>query len=409
MKIAILAPFNPSSVREFFVNNKDVIDINPNASAVNNLVVGLLKAGEEVIVLTLNPLCRKDKILKGKGIIVYLIGNKPLFKLLTYVPRLSNECRKINTCLQKIINQIDIIHAHWAYEYANACLPYTQFKPVICTFRDWPYAIISNLSKTPLFFYYIKRLLWIQRIKMCNRVINNQNIQLIANSDYTYNILEKAVGSNDRINLIYNSIEDDNILKKPLQPQTNATFVSIASSLDDGRKNIISLVKAFQIVNKKYSESKLMLIGPYHKDRELYKYVKDYNINNVFFCGPKKRNEVLSIIDNSLCLVHPSKEESFGNTIIESMARCKVVIGGKDSGAVPYVLRHGKCGCLCDVNDYEEMASAMLKVIEDDVYRISLIHSATDTLMEYYANSVCIRRHIDLYTRESQSYIKKNI
>ena len=139
------------------------------------------------------------------------------------------------------------------------------------------------------------------------------------------------------------------------------------------------------------------------------KYVKDHNINNVFFCGPKKRNEVLSIIDNSLCLVHPSKEESFGNTIIESMARCKVVIGGKDSGAVPYVLRDGKCGCLCDVNDYEEMASAMLKVIEDDVYRVSLIHSATDTLMEYYANSVCIRRHIDLYTRESQSSIKINI
>ena len=41
-----------------------------------------------------------------------------------------------------------------------------------------------------------------------------------------------------------------------------------------------------------------------------------------------------------------------------------MTIGGKDSGAVPYVLRRGELGLLCEVNDPNSIADAMIHVYQ---------------------------------------------
>lgn len=399
MKIAILAPFNPSCICNYLDNCRDsIIDINANASAVNNIAIGLLKYGQEVTIITLDPSSRSNRILRGDRVTVHLIGNKPLFKFLLFFPLFSYECNKLRMCLRGVVDDVDVIHAHWAYQYANACLPFAKKKVVCCTYRDWPYAIVDNLSKRPFLYYVIKRFLWSKRIKMSNNILKTESVHLIANSDYMYSFLYNATHDKKRVNTIYNSIRDDVILKEQLYVDINYTFVAIAASLDDERKNILSLVKAFQIINKEYPSSKLYLIGPYHHNRSLYQYVLSEDLHqSIRFTGALSHNDVIDIIDKSLCLVHPSKEESFGNTLIEAMARCKPVIGGEKSGAVPFVLDFGNCGFLCDVDSIESIAAAMRKVIKDDKDRKRVVSNATNHLLTNYSNSASVKKHLELY------------
>src|SRR5262249_23639610 len=64
-------------------------------------------------------------------------------------------------------------------------------------------------------------------------------------------------------------------------------------------------------------------------------------------------------------LVHPALEESFGMTLIEAMALRIPVIGGRRSGAVPWVLDQGRVGRLVEASDSEEMAEAMIVLGEN--------------------------------------------
>lgn len=401
MKIAILAPFNPSIISKRFEDDSvSKININGSASSVNNLVVSLLEAGQQVSIITLDPSCKVDRVFRGDNINVYLIGNQQRYKILELVPRLSYLSRKIADKLGSIINEVEVVHAHWAYEYANACLPYTNEKPIVCTYRDWPTAIISNLSRTPFLYYLVKRLLWFQRVKMSNNILNCKKIHLIANSDYINSCLTKSVSDSSRINIIYNSFNDDIILQKPKLDVKDISFVTIAASLDNKLKNILNLVLAFEIFNKEYPNTRLILIGPYHKERRLYEYVDSHHLTEkIVFRGALSHEEVINCIDESFCLVHPSKEESFGNTLIEGMARCKPVIGGVNSGAVPYVLDFGTCGYLCDVNDPINMAITMVKVIENESTRKKIIENASVRLLNNFANSICVTRHLELYKK----------
>lgn len=66
----------------------------------------------------------------------------------------------------------------------------------------------------------------------------------------------------------------------------------------------------------------------------------------------------------STMMVHPSFEETFGNTLIEALACGTPVIGGSASGAVPWVLDHGNFGYLCDIASPLDIADTMRHVVE---------------------------------------------
>ena len=68
-------------------------------------------------------------------------------------------------------------------------------------------------------------------------------------------------------------------------------------------------------------------------------------------------------------LVHPSLEEAFGIAVADAMALGIPVIGGLNSGAVPWLLGEGTCGMLCDVCCAEKMAAAMIEMAANECKR----------------------------------------
>ena len=115
-------------------------------------------------------------------------------------------------------------------------------------------------------------------------------------------------------------------------------------------------------------------------------------MEGVVLHGWLERDDLKDLLDSASALVLPSLEETFGNVLLEGMARRVEVIGGRASGAVPAVLGQGKYGILCDVTSPEALCAAMVQA-EARVH----VDAATAMLQEKYAAGALARRHLELY------------
>ena len=397
--IAILSPFNPSSVSRYFVQ-ENILSINETATSVNNLVANLLFNQVEVCVFTTTSKLRDGELIvyTGSKIKVYVIGVKRRTIISTIFPNIKNLAQKIGHHVQKEIKQISLIHCHWTYEFAYACIPFCGIVPVICTVRDLAPVIYRNLPLGIRPFTLLNKLYWIYKKRIQSCILKNERYVLVANSSYTRQYIIEEY-KRKCVELIYNSIED-NVIIDNREKNVGDVFVSISGSLDDNRKNIITLIKAFHLFLMQHNKNaKLLLVGSYHNDGVVCKYVVKHNLqNSIILLGKMSRARIMDVLDNSFCMIHPAVEETFGNILLEAMARRVLVVGGEHSGAVPEVLGYGKFGLLCDVTSYKAIYAEMLNVKNMSSRELrNILDRATHAIKFHYANSVIFNQYTELY------------
>jgi glycosyltransferase involved in cell wall biosynthesis len=84
---------------------------------------------------------------------------------------------------------------------------------------------------------------------------------------------------------------------------------------------------------------------------------------HVVFHGAVAHGELLAAMAAADLLLHPALEESFGAVLAEAMSTGLPVVAGDASGAVPWVV--GDAGVLVDVAQPQAMADAMLALLLD--------------------------------------------
>ncbi|WP_282016607.1 glycosyltransferase family 4 protein [Marinifilum flexuosum] len=400
IKIGVVGPINPKYFKKYLY--KDSIDVNQSnvtANSVNRLVESYILEGYFVRVFTITT-DSKTYILKGENLEIVVIGTG-IFKSHKY-PKLNRYysnlvCsflypKKLINALNKSISDLDILHAHWTYDYAFAASKYTKQIPVVCTVRDWaPY--IYRMSN------FRQKVLFVKKKILAGKVLKNKSLKFVANSYYTKELLS-AIQPDKDIPIIFNSIQDDAILgdRNAYCCETKTIrIVSIASALNDKRKNIESLLTAFRGLLNSYPNSQLVLIGDIEASTR--KNWEDKNLlNRVAFYGRANQDEIFKVIDNSSFMVHPSLEETFGNILLEGMARRIPVIGGYKSGAVPQVLGEGRFGILCNVQDSNDIEKCMKHVIENPQEVNVIVNNAIVELKKTYVASVVTCKHLKLYS-----------
>lgn len=387
MRIGIVGPFNPSEFGKWFDKDQYLPNINKEASSVNALVDSLLEAGEDVVVFTSSMEKQNCGEIIGNKLSVYIVRYKTI--PLTGVLRFYVIYNLINI-LSKHVEAIDVLHAHWTYEYAYAALHFSKNVPVVCTVRDWcPYQL--QLAKS-----FESRLRWNVNHILFKKVVYNPKVYLIANSLYTLRCIKSLKIKRDVI-MIPNSIKRKFILTdRSLYPK-DVTFISIAQSLTDIRKNVVVLLRAFKKFRQSVPNANLIVTGLFSEDDPtLIKWKEENLLEDVTLAGWVNHDELINILDNSTALIHPSLEETFGNTLIEGMARRCVVVGGENSGAVPQVLGDGKYGIICNIKDEDEILSALCKASKIAENR-NIIDRATKYLLETYSSDVIGNKHMDYY------------
>lgn len=161
------------------------------------------------------------------------------------------------------------------------------------------------------------------------------------------------------------------------------------------------LIKALSLVKKNITDKniKLMIVGD-GKNLEEYKQLA-VNLDlkdDVSFLGwrnPKDVPELLSKID--IC-VYLSRNESFGVSLIESMA-CKIPIVASKAPGFVEVMENENNGLFAEIGDEKSAANAIIKLITDDKLNCHIIEHAFIHAQKKYDINENIKTQIDLYNR----------
>lgn len=346
MHIGIAGPILTDSLKNYL----DLPENYPKGlggASVINLVIGLLKLNCEVSVYTLDTKIKESIIIKGEKLKIYFgeYREKGSSRMLDFFNKESQLIKKFI-----LIDKPDIVNAHWGYEFAIGAIK--SGYPHIITLRDVPLEILK-LKKDLYRFIRLLMNYWVMR--------NGKHF--CANSPYT---AERLKIFKKDLPVIPNSILTEWIVNNPKDfPKEKIKIVSILSGWGE-RKNPQPALKAFSLLRKKYKEKlEYHFYGQGYEKNELgYDWAKANNLlDGVYFKGQKPYEEIMELLPNFDILLHPAKEESFGMSLIEAMAKGLPVVAGKNSGAVPWVLNYGNNGILIDITSEQEIIDAILSLI----------------------------------------------
>ena len=390
MTIGIASPFNPNYFKDY-IGDTGLPDINENATAVHTLVREFLQMGHMVIIYTSFPSSKfkNDVTFTSDLLMIHVLSRK------FFVPKMGAFVRlymgnRIAQAVERDIDKLDVLHAQWTYDYAYAVSKYQDRIPTFCTVRDWA-PLISSMKMGIVDKIYWKCSLYVFRKVM------KKKMHFIANSHYTENLIRTHY---PQINpsVIFNPIKKEDIIIHRNIYSPTPIFISISQGIDE-RKNYTKLIEAFQLYRKKFPQGELWLVGGAFVESNTVVCVwrQKRLLENVKLFGRKNHSEVLSLLDQASVYVHPSLEETFGNTLIEAMARRVSVIGGEKSGAVPSVLGKGKYGLLCNVRDAHDICQKMA-FFSNPRKREEFIERSTSYLQNTYSSDSIARQHISLYS-----------
>ena len=259
----------------------------------------------------------------------------------------------------------DIVHAQWVYDHAHAAVD--SGMPHLVTIRDYPWAIAKH-TRSP---YRVFRALYAHRV-----VPRIQNLSAI--SPYVAQPFKTVYRYKRPVRLIPNGLASHLFASEEdaQKDRKGQTFVSVSGW--DPRKNVKSLLRAFNLLSLSNPTARLLLVGGgLDKGGAGHEWAAHNKLSkNVSFIGRLDHAKTIQLLrERADVFVHSTLEESFCMTVLEAMAQGLPVVALPDSGAVPWLLDSGGAGCIAESQSAEHLAYAMRHVIEDENYRISLANS----------------------------------
>jgi L-malate glycosyltransferase len=241
-----------------------------------------------------------------------------------------------------------VASAHWTYEYALGALD-SQI-PTLITVRDWSPAILRHSRDAYRTVRLGMQFLTFARGK-----------HFAAVSPYMAKRVERVVRSDVR--LLPNALGAEWFEPRNVRPRTPRIL-----AINNGfgrRKNVHALLRAWPTVRRMYPAAELVLVGSgYEASGPAWSWAAKRDlVEGVRFRGPLERHKLPEELGLATVFAHPALEESFGMVVLEAMATGVPVLGGKASGAVPWILRDG-AGITVDVRRPSAIAAGLLLLLD---------------------------------------------
>ncbi len=383
MKVAFLSPFTSGVLSDYLPALKDKsVPQGMGGSAVFELVIGLIKSGVDLHLITLHPGLNK--------VLEYHNGNVNYY----IIPRRLKHCnRDFWIKERKLIKDVlfginpDVLHANWTYEYSLAALDYNRDKTLVTT-HDIPWKVLrySNFYYLPSFFasiYIYRKARWI--VFVSNSVKKYASIWLSKNckSFVIPNIVDLSA---------YNL----NLSKHNSLPQKY--FVSIG--LWNKLKNLKTSIRAFNYFVRDNPDYYYILIGPgLEPNSNASEWVRTNKLEkNVIFLGKLSREETLCILKNASALIHPSLTESFSMVVAEAMWLEVPVIAGNNSDGVTELLGGGKYGIVVNPKSPDAINFALNKIIQNP-QKIKAISEEAKRYISKFSMQYIVAEYLKIYEK----------
>ncbi|MEM3385516.1 MAG: glycosyltransferase family 4 protein [Nitrososphaeria archaeon] len=229
------------------------------------------------------------------------------------------------------------------------------------------------------------------------RFLCNEAVKVIVNSTYMMKAVEVYYKTDpQKIVVIPNGVDISEFRNaKPIKTLDGDPSVLYVGRLS-WEKGVDVLLHAIKLTSNELPRIKLHIVG----DGPLIGYLRqlvdklDIRNNVKFWSYIKHRNVVNMYISADICVV-PSLFESFGLTVLESMAAGKPLIASAVGGIVD-IVRNGENGLLVRPNNPQALSKAILKISFDGNLRIKLIKNALNTALKYSWDKIA-EKYVALY------------
>ena len=191
-------------------------------------------------------------------------------------------------------------------------------------------------------------------------------------------------GFDIRAEVIPNTVDMDQFrfrMRSPLRPHV------LSTRNFEPLYNVACTLRAFRIVQDRYPEATLTLVGAGSEDRRLRELAGELRLEHVRFVGRVPPDEIWRSYGDADIYLQTPDVDNMPLSVLEAFASgCAVV--STNAGGVPAILTNEKHGLLVDRGDYHAAAACMLRLLADPVLAGRLTATARESCADYQWNVV---------------------
>lgn len=285
--------------------------------------------------------------------------------------------------LRKIIktSQVKLVHCH--NSHALGLLILTKFLidvPVVASRRvDFP--LSSNIFS---------------KYKYNSSKLN----RLICISDNIRTIVDKSIKDKSKLVTIRSAVdvaktEREGDAENVVQEFPESEFIIGTVAALTGHKDYPTLIEAAKIVLEKHPEVKFVAVGEGKLRAELELLLQEKDLTKSFlFLGYK--SNVYDYLKRFNIFVLASKLEGLGTSVLDALS-CGKAIVATNAGGIPEMIKDRENGLLVPKQNPQQLAQAIITLIEDGVLREKLAKNAKESVQQFDLKPL-IDDHIQLYS-----------
>jgi len=189
-------------------------------------------------------------------------------------------------------------------------------------------------------------------------------------------------------------------LMKQLAFDENCRIISYVGSIQ-ALKGIDVLARAWPRIVTQAPESRLLMVGPFIEQTnfhgELLSLLGEHFGKTVFLVGNVSDPE--HYYRASDVFVFPSRNESFGNVLVEAMACGTPCVATRIEGVTDDIIKNGFDGLVVEQEDHEAMADAIVSVLRNPELGKHLGFNAAQTVTERFRMESIADKYHELYRK----------
>ena len=388
-----------------------------------SLAEALIKKGHEVVFFSMED--SKNELSKEKAYFVSNINyndKKNLFDNIKYAFKsiYSFEAKKKMEELiikeKPDIAHIGLLHRQLTFSIVNVLKKHNI--PIVMTMHDLiftcpNYKMLSNnnictkciegnfkncVSQKCIKNSTMKSLLaFIEAIFLKKKRYYNKIDLYIAECDMYKKLMEQSKFTNSHIIKMHNFLPVSQ--KYEFNPEYE-NYILYFGRLSN-EKGVITLLDALKITGCKH---KCIIIGNGPQENEIKEYIAKNKISNIEMLGPIYGEKLKTILEHSKAVIVPSEwYENCPYTVLESMARGKIIIASK-IGGLPELISDKKTGFLFEMGNSQDLSQKIDYVMN---MKTSDYLKMSNNILEYAKKKFDWERYTDKLLKQYNILLKK--
>lgn len=145
--------------------------------------------------------------------------------------------------------------------------------------------------------------------------------------------------------------------RAPLRPRL------VSTRNFDQLYNVACTLRAFRLVQGRYPDAELTLVGDGPERGKLERLVQDLALRHVRFAGRVRPSEIWRYYDDADIYVQTPDIDNMPSSVLEAYASGLPVVS-TNAGGVPYIVQHEQEGLLVPVGDYRAASEAVVRLLD---------------------------------------------